>query len=348
MISIIIPVYNAEAYIKKCLDSVCQQTYSDLEIIAVNDESSDGSLKILSEYEAADPRIRVISQKNQGVSAARNVGLEASKGEFIMFVDSDDWLDPDTCEKALTVQNEEHPDVVIWGYVCEYGSGVTTRKLPLGDSHVLLTGTEAFDFWRRLVGPLGKEMQQPHMIDTCATVWGKLYTRKCLNGIRFDPNFSAQEDILFNFLAFRSVSSISYIPEPLYHYRKDNAASITATYAFNTAESFQRLAMAIQRQLPAFQESSEFQQALRNRICCMLVGLGIRLVSDSSLKKSEKRSELKRILSLPFFHDPLQQLDYTPLPLHWRFFFGASSKKSTDAVYLLLRAMCWLKRHKSN
>ena len=344
MISIIIPVYNTENYLRKCLDSVCNQTYGDLEIIAVNDESSDGSLNILLEYKASDPRLRIISQNNQGVSTARNVGLEASTGEYIMFVDSDDWLDLDTCKKALAIQKKENSDVVIWGYVCEFGSGITTRKLPLGDAHAFLRGKEASDFQRRLVGPLGSEMQQPHLIDSCATVWGKLYTRKCLDGIRFDPNFSAQEDILFNILAFRSVFSISYIPEPLNHYRKDNATSITATYSFDTVDSFQRLTNSIQCQIPECQKT---QKALSNRICCMLVGLGIRLISDSKLNKAKKFSELKRILSMPYFHNPLQQLDYSPLPLHWKIFFGASSRKRTVAVYLLLRLMCWLKRHKS-
>ena len=92
MISIIVPVYNVEAYLPQCLDSLINQTYQDLEIICVNDGSTDGSLEILQKYQSKDKRIKVVSQKNQGLSGARNTGISQATGEWIMFVDSDDYL----------------------------------------------------------------------------------------------------------------------------------------------------------------------------------------------------------------------------------------------------------------
>ena len=112
LISIIIPVYNTEKYLRKCLDSVINQTYKNLEIICVNDGSTDGSLKILNEYKEKDNRINVFDVKNQGASAARNLAIKKSTGEFIVFVDSDDYINLEFCENSLNNQQQTHSDLV--------------------------------------------------------------------------------------------------------------------------------------------------------------------------------------------------------------------------------------------
>ena len=101
LVSIIVAVYNVEKYLKKCLDSIIKQSYRNIEIICVNDGSTDSSLKICEEYQEQDSRIIIITQKNQGLSAARNTGIKNSKGEFIAFIDSDDWVDPQFIELLL-------------------------------------------------------------------------------------------------------------------------------------------------------------------------------------------------------------------------------------------------------
>ena len=123
LVSIIIPVYNAEKYLQQCLDSVVNQTYRNLEIICVNDGSLDASPEILGQYAAMDSRIKVISQENMGISGARNTGIYAVSGAFIMFVDADDWLDLNTCETALRHAQNHNADLVLWPYVKEYENG---------------------------------------------------------------------------------------------------------------------------------------------------------------------------------------------------------------------------------
>ena len=114
-ISVIIPVYNVEKYLRQCLDSVVNQTLKDIEIICVNDGSPDNSLAILKEYAQNDNRIKIINKQNGGLSAARNSGLEIATGEYIGFIDSDDWIEPETYELALKTMNDYHPDLVCWG-----------------------------------------------------------------------------------------------------------------------------------------------------------------------------------------------------------------------------------------
>ena len=113
MISIIVPVYNSEKYIDKCLDSILNQTYKDLEIVLVNDGSNDQSLKILEKYALRDTRIKVVNQENKGVAAARNTGLDNATGEYILYVDSDDWIENNMVERM--VELSANADIVFCG-----------------------------------------------------------------------------------------------------------------------------------------------------------------------------------------------------------------------------------------
>ncbi len=114
-ISVIIPVYNVEKYLSRCLDSVINQTFSDIEIICINDGSTDNSSKILSEYADRDSRIKIVNQKNSGLSAARNTGLKNMSGQYISFIDSDDWIDTNYYECLLSLMNENDADIVSAG-----------------------------------------------------------------------------------------------------------------------------------------------------------------------------------------------------------------------------------------
>jgi glycosyltransferase involved in cell wall biosynthesis len=128
-ISVIIPVYNAEKYIRQCLDSVIKQTFANLEIICVNDGSQDNSDKILAEYAAADSRIKILTQDNQGLSAARNAGIKIAGGDYIGFVDSDDYVDLDFYEKLLAVAEKNNADIVM-GATRRFGDNFATRIYP--------------------------------------------------------------------------------------------------------------------------------------------------------------------------------------------------------------------------
>ena len=119
-ISIIVPIYNVAPYLRQCMDSIIQQTYPNIEIICVDDGSTDESGTIADEYAKKDSRVRVIHQENQGLSAARNAGYSRSTGEYIMYLDSDDWIDLDTCETAIDIALKYDAELVFWAYVRVY------------------------------------------------------------------------------------------------------------------------------------------------------------------------------------------------------------------------------------
>lgn len=175
MISIIVPVYNAAPYLPQCLDSLVNQTYRDIEIICVNDGSTDNSLDILKAYAERDSRILVIHQENQGLSDARNKGLENARGEWVMFVDNDDWIDISTCQITLETVHAHQADVVMWTYNREYEG----HSLP----KYYITSLQTWDannisqLHRRMVGPINEELNSPDTMDAWGTIWAKLYRR---------------------------------------------------------------------------------------------------------------------------------------------------------------------------
>ncbi|MCM1292334.1 MAG: glycosyltransferase [Bacteroides sp.] len=124
-ISVIVPVYNAECYLRECVDSILAQTFADFELILVDDGSKDSSTAICDEYAARDPRVRVIHQANAGVSAARNAGLDAARGEWISFVDADDWIEPEMLGDLICKAQEKNADVVSCDFCFAYSDGHT-------------------------------------------------------------------------------------------------------------------------------------------------------------------------------------------------------------------------------
>lgn len=221
-VSIIIPVFNAEKYIYKCLDSVLAQTYADFEVILVNDCSPDNSGVICDEYAAKDKRIKVIHHKtNSGVSVARQTGTDAAQGDYTIHVDPDDWVESDMLEKLVIHAQKTDADMVI----CDYW----IYSKDLGDVYQhqnLEQNLSAEDVLKKIV------FGQLH--GSCCN---KLVRRACYSNIRFSPsNLTCFEDMLFNIRILGQNIKVSYLPKAFYHYRH-NQQSITHFYSSRTLKS---------------------------------------------------------------------------------------------------------------
>ena len=141
MVSIVVPVYNVEKYIKRCIESILNQTYKNIQLILIDDGSTDASGEVCDQFAKIDGRIKVIHKKNEGVSSARNYGIESCNGEYLMFVDSDDALATDIVEKAVSLMNKTLADVAVFGYKKIYESGNNQEWLP--EKNLLLSGKTA-------------------------------------------------------------------------------------------------------------------------------------------------------------------------------------------------------------
>ena len=216
-ISIIVPVYNAEKYLRECLDSLTAQTFSDIEILCINDGSTDSSLSILEEYAQKDGRIKVFSQENQGPSVARNLGLENAQGDYITFVDSDDWVSGEMCEKTYKKAVSTNADAVLFSHY-RTSNGHIIEDDRLG-ALVDTTGGEVFDFNSNT--EIIVEMVPVETV-------GKLYKRSFLKEyeLRFPISIRLCEDMCFFYNLCLKNPKITVLSLPFYYYRINTQNSL--------------------------------------------------------------------------------------------------------------------------
>lgn len=206
IVSIIVPVYNVAKYLPECLDSITGQTYQNLQIILVDDGSTDESGRICDEHAAHDARVVVIHQANAGAANAKNAGLDAATGQFIAFADSDDCVEPNWIEKMLSALLDSDSDVVECSFRIEY----TTGSTPGNDSLVFVNKQfETEDYLR----------QYP-TIWSCALFWNKLFRASLLQNVRFHTERRCIDDEFFTYKAVTGAKSVLRITDELYHYRQ--------------------------------------------------------------------------------------------------------------------------------
>lgn len=321
MISIIVPVYNVAPYLPKCLDSLVSQTYRDLEIICVNDGSTDGSLAILNEYAKVDERIKIISRENRGISCSRNEALDIAQGEWTMFVDSDDWIDSNTCESAMNLALQHQADVVMWAYMREFrNQSLPKYYIP---EAIVWEGENISQLHRRIVGPINEELSRPDTMDAWGTIWGKLYRSSFIHQdspIRFVDTkvIGSVEDVLFNIAYMGRISKAVYVPKTWYHYRKGE--SYTSSYKADLPQKWELLYLEIEKELTKQQLGKDFIQAYKNRISLGIIGLGLNeMFAKTSLKGKYKR--IQALLNRKSFQDAIQSFPICYLPMHWKVFF---------------------------
>ena len=230
LVSIIVPVYNARKGLSRCLESICGQTYPELEIILLNDGSTDDSLAICEQFRAKDPRI-VVDKENEGVSRTRNAGLTLAQGDYIQFADSDDALDPDYTQNLVQAALQHNADLVIAPYwmVIPSNSSKTgyffeTLQTSLGIEPEAPT-TEVHKYGFLPQGVYSREdyarrlMQQPASF-YYGVLWNKLYRREIIarNQLGFAPDVHLAEDLIFNMGYLEHAQVFASIPEAGYHY----------------------------------------------------------------------------------------------------------------------------------
>ena len=228
-ISIIVPVYNTEKYLEQCLGSLLAQTYKNLEIICVNDGSNDNSKNILEHYKNLDERINVINQENQGQSEARNKGIENATGEWITFVDSDDWVKIDCYEKFYKALNEKEFDIFMFNGVSFNEKG---KDLALRDFFRI-------ENWSKTSGEIITFKDCKNPFEGNLSVYNKIYKKKFLDSLNLKfEKFSLMEDELFWIKAFGAAKSIYLCDEIFYFYRQQKK-SVMHNVSENVFEIFQ-------------------------------------------------------------------------------------------------------------
>ncbi|MEI2393116.1 glycosyltransferase [Priestia megaterium] len=213
LVSVIVPVYNVEKYLKRCIESIINQDYKNIELIIVNDGSTDNSERILEDFANVDNRICIINKENGGISSARNVGLRKAKGEFICFVDSDDWIDSSMIAKMLKVCEQEDADIVQCGYREIYENGERGKIIKLEEKNFIEEEITSIYFSNT---------------DFHAVMWNKLYKKTIFNKISFVEG-KQYEDTMASFEIILKSKKIFNLPDVFYnYYQRENSIMNTA------------------------------------------------------------------------------------------------------------------------
>lgn len=209
LVSVIIPAYNAEKYLDRCLKSVANQTYQNLEIILIDDGSQDNTPQICDQWSLADNRIIVLHIANNGVANARNQALDIVRGDYIAFVDSDDWVEPDYIEKLKDTLEQINADIAI----CTYQ--INNEPRCYAEPEVL-----SYDDTIRQIC-MGTYLY--------GVLWNKLYKREVVNQVRM-PHYECCEDLVFNYYVLKNASVIGFVNENLYHYFQNSESTVHGSF----------------------------------------------------------------------------------------------------------------------
>lgn len=337
-VSVIIPVYKTEAYLEQCVRSIINQSYPDLEIILVDDGSPDRCPAMCDAFAAQDSRVKVIHKENGGLSSARAAGIRSASSDYIMLVDSDDWIDQNTVSACVERARQDDADCVMFGYVREYeGNSFYTPLFETDFSYGVADSEKQVH--RRIVGPLGAELAIPQRIDSLSSVCMKLYRADVARRgkIVSERDVGSSEDTVFNLYALDGCR-ISYLNQCFYHYRKTNTGSLTAQHKATLSEKWDKLYRVIEEYTVQSGREEYYRTPLLNRVACGMIGLGLNEVSDGS-SIGEQAEKLRAILNKPLYREAFAQLDTTSCDARWKLFFFLCRKHMTRMLALLLRIM---------
>lgn len=256
-VSIVVPIYRVEKYLDQCIGSLVNQTYQDIEIILVNDGSPDNCLEICRKWEKKDNRIIVLDQKNQGVSTARNNGTALSKGDWLCYVDGDDYLEPDAIEEMLKLCDEE-TDILITGFFVDSPGKVTPQSFLVLPDTDFVSHEERLELVKNCF--LKTKIADPASVTAIGVPWAKLYRASLVRDrhILYPVEMRKMQDAIFNAEAFDQAAKICYRTIRTYHYNQ-NADSVT----HRANPNYEKIADSVLSELDAFITEHGYEKELR-------------------------------------------------------------------------------------
>lgn len=290
-ISVIVPVYKVEPYLRRCVDSILNQTFQDFELILVDDGSPDNCGAICDEYAAQDSRVHVIHQENGGLSAARNAGIDwvfaNSNSEWLSFIDSDDWIHPQMLEICFLSEKQTNLSVVVTSFK-RVAAESEIEFFPVDLSCTQILNTEEF-------------FCQHNVAATVA--WGKLYRKALFRNLRY-PIGKVHEDEFLTYRVLFQTQQIAYIPQPMYWYYQNSASITRSSWNIRRLDKVQ----AFREQMEWF-DRNHYEDAYHTRIrsYAWIIGESIKNLSESTIPKKHKyishlRKELRIFLREKFTH----------------------------------------------
>lgn len=341
VVSIIVPVYKAEKYLPHCVSSLVSQTYPHIEVLLIDDGSPDECPALCDAYAAQYECVEVIHKENEGAAYARKTGLEAACGDYILFMDSDDWLDHDAISHCMEKVLRDDADCVMFGYIREYPDKSIAN--PLFDQDFSYDAAESEQHvHRRIVGMVGAELREPQKIDNLSSFCMRLLKKSVAQKGHFisERQIGTSEDTIFNLYALDGCR-ISYLNRCFYHYRKTDTSMIM-THKPDLADKWDVLYQEIQAYIDGSGKAEAYRTPFLNRVACGMIGLGLNEVgSKEGVRK--KAGKIRGILNKPLYRKAFQQLDTSYCGMKWKVFFLLCRARAAFLLTLLLQIINYLR-----
>lgn len=321
IISIIVPVYKVpESILSQCINSIITQSFKSFELILVDDESPDNAGKVCDEFARQDKRIKVIHQKNQGVSVARNNGIKIAIGEWITFIDADDWIEPNFLSSFLEMSNEINADILISACFVNYANKEV--KNPFFNTPVIIAKNDEKD--RIILEYLCSKLYSDDKAFTdVGSPWAKFYKRDFLikNNLLFDPKLIRMQDNVFNLYAIEKANTIYYKELYLYHYRKSLISGFNR-YNPNITTYYNLVFKYIHDFIQEYKKSNLFIEALRvKKIKSIYVFCKMDFFHPNNTKSFySKIQEIRNIAVSPLYKEAIKNVNFrylTKIELIW-------------------------------
>lgn len=306
-ISIIVPVYKAEKFLEKCVESILAQSYRNLELLLIDDGSPDHCPAMCDQFAARDPRVRVIHKENGGVSSARNAGLDAATGEYIAFVDSDDYIDPDMYTSMLEKVQEYHCDVVLCDCLKEFPDHSELYTHPIREGFYDREQLET-EYFPHLL--MMENIEYPATISNCLL----LFRRALSESVRYLTGVRYSEDLLFGAQLMYRANSFYYLKKQAsYHYRM-NPQSATHKFIPDKWNDYCWLHDGIQT---AFGSCTDYDFSHQVDLCLLffLYNTVGNIMRTNQLLHEEKINKIHQILNTPPVRDMFERLKIRSLPI---------------------------------
>lgn len=296
-VSIIIPAYNVGLYIEKCIKSCIDQTFRNIEIIVVDDSSKDNTFEIIEEISKTDSRIKIFKQKNSGVSVARNLGIENANGQWVMFLDGDDWLENDAVEIFFEYVNKLNGtcDIVVSDFYC---GDETSKYLSsfLNNQYKYFNKENNIELVKNCI--LKTKIANQECKTNIGVPWGKIYSLEFIknNNLRFKPGLKRMQDMVFNLYAFNAAQDVYFVDKPTYNYRY---VANSATHKYSP--DFEEISNNVMESLEEFMDFSGTRKELEDAFsikCLNLYKECIKLAycnSDQDYKLLELNKQLLKL-----------------------------------------------------
>lgn len=337
LLSIVVPVYNTATYLAGCLESIVNQTYNNIEVIVVDDGSTDGSNEICDRYAEKYDFVFVYHRENQGVSDTRNYGIEHATGKYVMFVDSDDYIASTMCYELVSAIVSSNSDFAICGNYNVSTVGTKARSLYNGSSEFKNNRFE-IEITVATLGLIDEKLKNPEKLDRLTPIWARLYKLEIIrsNNIRFIDLYKLPSECLqFNYEYCNCAKSAIYVDKPLYYYRRNTAISVTKPFRDDLIGKWDWWIGYMIDYLNQHHLDIRHWNAFYSRVCCSVIPLG-----GNALKTKKKVKEIRKFLNKPIYAEAFMHFDVACMPFHWRLFFNSARNRNTYLFFILT----WLMR----